>query len=277
MSFENVTIEQVRDYWDARPCNVRHSDLPVGSQEYFEEVRNRKYFVEPHIPGFADFDAWAGKKVLDVGCGIGTMAQSFAEAGALVTAVDLSPESIALAKQRMQVSGLEDRVRFFEADAERLTDSVPNDDYDLIFSFGVLHHTPRPNIAFAQLRALAQSGTRLKVMLYHRGSTKAVALTARYGALRPWRIDEAVAKQSEAEFGCPVTYTYSRRGAAELIERSGFVVDHVFVDHIFPYDVDRYRERDFVKRRYWRMLPDNIFRTAERAFGWHLLVDGHVR
>ena len=203
MTFENVTIEEVREYWDARPCNVRHSDLPVGTREYFEEVRDRKYFVESHIPQFADFEAWAGKKVLDVGCGIGTMAQSFAEAGALVTAVDLSPESIALADQRMQVLGLQDRVRFFEADAERLTESVPDDGYDLIFSFGVLHHTPHPSTAFSQLRYLANAGTRLKVMLYHRGSTKAAALTARYGALRPWRIDEAVSKQSEAEFGCP--------------------------------------------------------------------------
>ena len=68
---------------------------PVGSREYFDEVEARKYLVEPHIPGFADFERWRGKRVLEVGCGIGTDSINFARAGAELTAVDLSPESLA--------------------------------------------------------------------------------------------------------------------------------------------------------------------------------------
>ena len=43
-----------------RPCNIRHSPKPVGTREYFDEVEARKYFVEPHIPVFAEFPplAW---------------------------------------------------------------------------------------------------------------------------------------------------------------------------------------------------------------------------
>ena len=51
-------IEAVQAYWDARPCNIRHSPKPVGSREYFDEVEARKHFVEPHIPGFAQFKRW---------------------------------------------------------------------------------------------------------------------------------------------------------------------------------------------------------------------------
>src|SRR5207344_631505 len=72
-----ASIQTVQEYWDARPCNIRHSDKPVGSREYFDEVEKRKYFVEPHIPGFAEFARWSGKRVLEVGCGIGTDTISF--------------------------------------------------------------------------------------------------------------------------------------------------------------------------------------------------------
>ena len=57
-------IEDVRAYWDRRPCNIRHSRQPIGTEAYFNEVEDRKYFVEPHIPGFADFPRWRGKRVL---------------------------------------------------------------------------------------------------------------------------------------------------------------------------------------------------------------------
>jgi hypothetical protein len=63
-------IEAVERYWNARPCNVRDSPKPLGSREYFDEVEQRKHFVEGHIPKFAQFERWSGKRVLEVGCGI---------------------------------------------------------------------------------------------------------------------------------------------------------------------------------------------------------------
>src|SRR5690349_14429061 len=119
-AFQDVPIQSVRDYWNARPCNIRHSRAEVGTRAYLDQAEERKYFVEPHIPAFADFDAWKGKKVLEIGCGIGTDTMNFARAGAQVTAVDLSAESLKLARKRAEVFGLSDRIDFFEANAESL-------------------------------------------------------------------------------------------------------------------------------------------------------------
>src|SRR5213078_293758 len=119
------SVAEVQRYWDTRPCNIRHSTKPVGTREYFDEVEARKYMVEPHIPGFAEFDRWRGKRVLEIGCGIATDTINFARAGAHVTAVDISDESLKLARRRAEILGLSDRIDFVEADAEELSRYVP--------------------------------------------------------------------------------------------------------------------------------------------------------
>src|SRR5438309_392600 len=98
-TFEQVPIDHVQKYWDRRPCNIRHSTKPPGSREYFDEVEKRKYFVEPHIPRFAEFPRWQGKRVLEIGCGIGTDTMNFVRHGASVTAVDLSEKSLEMARK----------------------------------------------------------------------------------------------------------------------------------------------------------------------------------
>jgi SAM-dependent methyltransferase len=268
--FSHATIDEVRQYWDRRPCNIRHSPQPVGTRAYFDEVEARKYFVEPHIPRFAEFERWREKKVLEIGCGIGTDTVNFARHGAEVTAVDLSSQSLEIARQRVGVYGLEDRVRFFHGSAEELTAFVPKQTYDLIYSFGVIHHTPHPERVLAEARQYAAAGSTLKIMVYHRWSWKVLWIVLGYGKGQFWRTAELVARNSEAQTGCPVTYTYSRPQARRLVESRGFRVTGLFVDHIFPYRIADYVQYRYVKAWPWSWMPQPMFRWLERRFGWHL-------
>ena len=276
-SLSDVPVSTVRDYWDARPCNIRHSSKPVGTKEYFDEVEARKYFVEPHIPRFAQFERWRGKKVLEIGCGIGTDTISFARHGAHVTAVELSEKSLEIARQRAEVYGLQDRIRFCLGNAEELTTFVPVEPYDLIYSFGVIHHTPNPERAVEQMRHYVQPGSTVKVMVYHRYAWKVLWILLTYGKGQFWRLAELVASHSEAQTGCPITYTFTRRQVHDLLERHGLRVTEMWVDHIFPYRIPDYVQYRYVKVWYFCYLPPRIFRWLEQRVGWHLCVTAQAR
>lgn len=270
--FASIPVESVQRYWNDRPCNIRHSTAAIGSRQYFEEVEARKHFVEPHIPGFAQFETWQGRKVLEIGCGIGTATMCFARAGAEVTAVDLSDNSLELARQRAQLFNLSDRIRFIRGNAERLSEYVSPEPFDLVYSFGVIHHTPHPEEVMKQIRQhFVRPGTTLKLMVYNRYSWKVLWILLTSGKCQFWKLDDWVARYSEAQTGCPITYSYGSKDLIDLVGQ-GFRVDEMFVDHIFPYSIPEYKEYHYVKTFYWRLVPTPLFRRLERLFGWHRCV-----
>jgi 2-polyprenyl-3-methyl-5-hydroxy-6-metoxy-1,4-benzoquinol methylase len=269
--FTTIAIEQVASYWNRRPCNIRHSPSEVGTRQYFDEVEARKYLIEPHIPGFAEFPRWQGKKVLEIGCGLGTDTMNFARAGARVTAVDLSSESLKLAKQRAEVLGLSDRITFYQANAEELSTVVPPQAYDLVYSFGVIHHTPAPERVIEQIRQhYLQPGSIVKIMVYHRNSYKVFRIVTSEGKGAFWNLDQLVAYSSEAQSGCPITYTYTRDSVGQLL--AGLEIVNTQVDHIFPYRISDYVQYRYIKEWQFRYLPKPVFHWLEQQFGWHLCV-----
>jgi 2-polyprenyl-3-methyl-5-hydroxy-6-metoxy-1,4-benzoquinol methylase len=274
--FSDVEIQSVRDYWNRRPCNIRHSTAEIGTKEYFDQVEARKYLVEPHIPAFADFANWKGKKVLEIGCGIGTDTINFARAGAEVTAVDLSSKSLKLAAKRAEVFGFSDRINFYEANAEKLSEYIPAQKYDLVYSFGVIHHSPHPEKIIGQIRDyFIHPGSTLKLMVYYRYSWKVFwMLIQEKGQF--WKLDKIIARHSEAQTGCPVTYSYTRKTIKDLIGEN-FDIEENYVEHIFPYQIPEYVKYEYVKEWYWRMLPENVFLRLEKTFGWHLCVTAKAK
>lgn len=249
------SIDDVRAFWDGRPCNVRHSAAPVGSREFFDQVEARKYHVESHIPGFAQFERWKGLRVLEIGCGIGTDAVNFARAGARYTGVDLSQASLKLAIDRFRLYGLTGRFRL--GNAER--NLYDGERFDLVYSFGVLHHTPHPEWALAAIRRVMTPESEFRLMLYAADSWKAAMIRA--------NLD-----QPEAQSGCPIARMYTRAEARELLSEAGFRVTEMHQDHIFPYQVAAYKEHRYELEPWFAAMPAGMREALEKQFGWHLLI-----
>jgi SAM-dependent methyltransferase len=158
--------DRVRAFWQAHPCGEKFSDAEPGTPEFFARVEAHRYAKEWHIPEAADFANARGLRVLEIGCGMGTDGAQFADAGADYTGVDLTEAAIDLARKKFEVSGLKGEFRV--ADAEKL--DFADESFDIVYSHGVLHHTPDIESAIAEIHRVLRTGGRAIVMLYHRGS-----------------------------------------------------------------------------------------------------------
>jgi len=251
----NKTIADVKNYWNGRPCNIRHSMKEVGTVEYFNDVESRKYFVEPHIPDFAQFNRWKNKKVLEIGCGIGTDATNFARSGADYTGFELSGQSLEITKKRFEVFNLSGK--FYNGNAEELTDIVPTESYDLVYSFGVIHHSPNPEKIIQNIKKYINKDSELRVMLYSKYSWKNFMIFLKFD-------------QPEAQTGCPIAFTYSFNEIRKLFK--DFDIVEIKKDHIFSYDVKHYIKHEYKIVPWFRWMPVFIFKFLEKQFGWHTLI-----
>ena len=178
--------ERIRQWWADFPMTYgeehgtteyRSADgsiqVPIGTRDFFDNADATFYrWNEPlHGPDgpfsrLFDFPAFRGRRVLEVGCGMGCMAMNWARQGASVTAVDLNPVSVAQTRRRFELFDLSGDIR--EADAERLPFAEAS--FDFAYSWGVLHHTPLIEQAIAEIRRVLKPGGRVGVMLYNRES-----------------------------------------------------------------------------------------------------------
>lgn len=250
-------LENIKNYWNARPCNVRHSKKEIGTKEYFDEVEQRRYYNEPHNYEFAEFHRWKNLRVLEIGCGIGTDAVNFARADAHYTGLDISEVSIELARKRFEVYNLPGR--FIACNAESI-DSVldPNEKFDLIYSFGVIHHSPDPVAIINNLPKYMNSGSTAKVMLYAKDSWKNILIR---GGL----------EQPEAQANCPQALTYTVDEVKSMF--SAFSQVDVTQDFIFKYNTAHYINKEYVVEPWFEAMPPEMFKLLEKHLGWHLLIN----
>ena len=253
MSQNNIE-DKIRRYWNTQPCNVKHGQSDIGTPEFFREVSERRYRVEPHIAEFAGFHLWAGKRVLEIGCGIGSDAEEFAKAGAEYVGIDLSEQSIALSQNRFKVLDLEGE--FHVKDASKTFADLGQ--FDLVYSYGVIHHFPGIDTIIENVKEVLVPGGEFRFMVYAKNSWK-------------YAMIQKGLDQFEAQAGCPYAQAYSKDEINKLLEH-GWHIERLRQDHCFMYNIDSYKQGRYELEPWFEVMSDAHRQAVREYLGWHLLV-----
>ncbi len=289
----DATIAEVKGFWDSNPCQFDLS-REIDRKRYFEEISaNRFNRREWHVPIVANFPAFHGKSVLEVGCGIATDGLEFARNGANYVGVDLTPHSIQLAKERFGIFGVPGR--FELANAEHAL-PFPDETFDHVYSFGVIHHSPASDKIVRNIHRVLKKGGSFTVMLYNRSSINYYVeimflrrlfkwlllpkfmpgLIAAITGFDRWKLeghremmrkkgkiskDEWISMNTDGPY-CPLAKVYNRGEAAALFAAFADVRQEVW-----EFNVEHW---SFIGKA----LPDSLVKWLGRHWGWHRIIYG---
>jgi SAM-dependent methyltransferase len=258
--------QRAREQWSEDPCGAVHGrQHEFGTREFFDAVaRHRYYEYAPWMPEVMGFNDFSSARLLEVGCGMGTDLLQFARGGARVTGVDLTPRSIEISRQHFAVYG--ERGDFAITDGERLP--FASESFDVVYSNGVLHHTPDTAGAVREIHRVLLTGGQTRIMLYHRRSVNYwIQIILRHGILH----GELLRGNSPAEImsrhvefnesgGQPLVKVYSRREARNLF--SMFREVKVQVEQLT-------RPEFYLLGRF---ISESLFRRLRRSVGWNVII-----
>lgn len=159
-------LDAVREYWNNHVHDWKVARSPAGTLAFFEEIEAYRYEKLHYLPALVDFGAWAGSRLLDVGCGVGNDLSRFARGGAICTGIDLAPHSIQLARSNFEQRGLQ--ADFHVMNGERL--DFPDKSFDVVFCHTVLHFTPEPCRMIREIHRVLRPGGTAVLMTVNRRS-----------------------------------------------------------------------------------------------------------
>jgi SAM-dependent methyltransferase len=162
----NSVRERVQNYWSSKPCDSDLSARARLSQEYFLDIERQRYELQPHILDIISRIDWRGKRVLEIGSGLGTDARNIIGKGAAYTGINVDLGSTQATSQALRVFSLPGMA--LQCDATSL--GFPDSTFDVVYAFGVLHHIPEAGKAVAEIYRVLKPGGELLVMLYNRAS-----------------------------------------------------------------------------------------------------------
>ncbi|MGD0177066.1 MAG: class I SAM-dependent methyltransferase [Candidatus Bathyarchaeia archaeon] len=244
--------KSIRDYWNRFPC------IPKGLSS--DQATAVRYHLEPMIPGFAQFSNYRNKLVLEVGCGAGTDFVQFVQQSAQAIGIDASLESLQICKTRLRGKSLVASLILGDAENLPFRSAI----FDLVYSFGVLHHVANTQAAIHQVYRVLRNDGELKVMLYHRTSLITLHLMFRKCYLRGHfeSLDSFLSKYQES----PGTKAYSVNQAKRMFSRFRNVVAN---PTITSYDLTKLFS-------FLYFSPHIVFPARLKAiinrFGWFMLI-----
>jgi SAM-dependent methyltransferase len=257
----------------------REKPLDLGTREFFERVDATfyKWNLPLHADGvpfgrFFPYAKYSGARVLEVGCGMGTMAMNWARQGARVVASDLNPVAATQTQRRLQLFDLPVRVLQSDGGALPFRDGA----FDYVYSWGVLHHSPNLEASISELLRVLRSGGEYGVMLYNRHSLRQWYLVEYLEGLihgesrflSPLGLASRYA-DGAAEEGNPHTWPVTCREMIDLFSRHAKTVDVLAFG-----DKELRNTLKLLMPVIWRLVPEVVVRAWAHRFGWSLWITG---
>jgi ubiquinone/menaquinone biosynthesis C-methylase UbiE len=252
---------RVREFWDQEPCGTRYLD----AEESFESHAAERYRLEPFIKPWADFSTSAGKSVLEIGVGMGADYLEWLKAGAIATGVDLSASSLEKARGRCLAAGYSPDLRL--ADAEHLP--FADNTFDIVYSYGVLHHSPDTARCITEAFRVLKAGGRARIMLYQHPSLTGLMLWLAHGLVHGQSLRQSVFEHLES----PGTKTFTRSEVEGLFQS----MEDVRIDTDFsPGDLLAHlpsaKYQGALFKAIWRLYPRWLVRRVGKRWGLFLLI-----
>lgn len=243
--------DSITEFWSRYPNNEiylrDHPGVIPGSKEYFEIIlaARRKY-----IYYFSSMTEWLkgspSKKLLEIGCGMGTDALIFAQQDFSVTGIDLSPVHIDLARKLFKLHSLS--ADFMKGNAETLP--FPDNSFGCVYSFGVLHHTPGTAKAIDEIRRVLVPSGRAVIMLYHKRSlNNFVHWVTRKGF-----------ENFSSEDDAPITQRFTKKRVRSMCYH--FRVCNIATEYLYGAGYK------FI----YDYTPRFLFNILSKLVGWHLVI-----
>lgn len=288
------TEQEIGQFWQEHPCG-EHFVEKANWRQFFLDYDRYKYRIEPHIPIELKKIDFRNKRVLEIGLGQGAEAQKIVEAGGIYNGIDLTQESVERVKRRFEIFDL-DYESLLQGNAEEI--GFPDCSFDIVFSHGVIHHSPRIAIIVDEIHRILKPGGEIVLMLYHRNSLNyqfSIRVLRRIGIfllfipgfpkvvskLTGEPIDRLLKhcvnlKRDGLTYLCMKNFIHKSTDGPDNIFSSVFSVvearrllsnfrDLRFATHLL-------NERHLLGLQH--VLPKQMRRALERKFGWHLWIRG---
>ena len=257
---------RTREQWGQDPCGAEYDrEHELATREFFDQVEAYRYNeYAPWMPRLMEFEKFRDARLLEVGCGMGTDLLQFARGGARCTGIDLTPRSVEITRHRFRLYGAEGD--FMISDGEHLP--FRNESFDVVYSNGVLHHTPDTEGAVGEVHRVLKSGGVAKIMLYHRDSLNYwVEIVLRRGLLgfeflRGRSAEEIMSRVIEfSEHDArPLVKVYSRKQTRELFK--------LFKD--VRVEVEQLTRAEL--RVLSAVVSESLLDRLRRRIGWNVIV-----
>lgn len=264
--------DKVRIHWEEETCGTRYG-ASNERQKYFDEIEKNRYQLEPYLPVFAKFHEGKGKKILEIGVGAGTDFSQWVKNGAIASGIDLTKAAIELTKERLEIYNLNNCYDLRVADAENLP--FDSNAFDIIYSWGVLHHTPNTERAFQEVLRVLKSEGRFKGMIYHVPSWTGWMMWVLHCLLkgRPFRTIKNAIYHNLESYG---TKAFSVKEAKELLTKVGF--ENIKLStKLGPGDLllikPSVKYQNLVSKIIWKLYPRPLVKFLGDKYGLGLLIE----